>query len=71
MYAVGPMAHLFTGVYDQHYVAHAMAYAACIGRNKDHCDPYNIYRTANAATNVKNIRWWVQILIVAIAITMY
>lgn len=71
VYAVGPMAHLFTGVYDQHYVAHAMAYAACIGRNKDHCNPYNIYRTANAATNVKNIRWWTQILIVAIAITMY
>ncbi|NXB14786.1 PPBI phosphatase, partial [Rhagologus leucostigma] len=28
--AKGPMAHLFYGVQEQHYIAHAMAYAACI-----------------------------------------
>ncbi|XP_068020066.1 intestinal-type alkaline phosphatase-like [Melanerpes formicivorus] len=28
--AQGPMAHLFYGVQEQHYIAHAMAYAACI-----------------------------------------
>ncbi|NXV42994.1 PPBI phosphatase, partial [Uria aalge] len=28
--AKGPMAHLFHGVQEQHYIAHAMAYAACI-----------------------------------------
>ncbi|NXT33516.1 PPBI1 phosphatase, partial [Pelecanoides urinatrix] len=28
--AQGPMAHLFHGVQEQHYVAHAMAYAACL-----------------------------------------
>ncbi|NXL66112.1 PPBI1 phosphatase, partial [Chordeiles acutipennis] len=28
--AQGPMAHLFHGVQEQHYIAHAMAYAACI-----------------------------------------
>lgn len=37
IYASGPMAHLFRGVVEQNYVAHVMAYAACIGRNKDHC----------------------------------
>nr|XP_009929553.1 PREDICTED: intestinal-type alkaline phosphatase-like [Opisthocomus hoazin] len=28
--ARGPMAHLFHGVQEQHYIAHAMAYAACL-----------------------------------------
>ncbi|GIZ02737.1 hypothetical protein CEXT_565091 [Caerostris extrusa] len=37
IYATGPMAHLFRGVVEQSYVAHVMAYAACIGRNKQHC----------------------------------
>lgn len=37
IYASGPMAHLFRGVVEQNYVAHIMAYAACIGRNKEHC----------------------------------
>ncbi|XP_076879969.1 alkaline phosphatase, intestinal, tandem duplicate 1 isoform X2 [Brachyhypopomus gauderio] len=30
IYAKGPMAHLFHGVKEQHYVAHVMAYAACL-----------------------------------------
>lgn len=71
VYAVGPMAHLFTGVYDQHYIAHAMAYAACIGRNKDHCSSSNFYRTQNSATNNKNSRWLIQGLIIVIAIMAY
>lgn len=37
IYASGPMAHLFRGVVEQNYIAHVMAYAACIGRNKEHC----------------------------------
>ncbi|XP_022525197.2 alkaline phosphatase, tissue-nonspecific isozyme [Astyanax mexicanus] len=35
--ARGPMAHLFQGVNEQSYLAHAMAYAACIGDNQQHC----------------------------------
>lgn len=31
VYALGPYAHLFTGVYEQHYIAHAMMYATCLG----------------------------------------
>jgi alkaline phosphatase len=41
VYARGPMAHLFSGVHEQNYVAHAMAYASCIGANKDHCKTSN------------------------------
>jgi len=38
IYASGPMSHLFHGVVEQNYVAHAMAYASCVGSNKAHCD---------------------------------
>ncbi|XP_062872596.1 alkaline phosphatase, tissue-nonspecific isozyme [Trichomycterus rosablanca] len=35
--AQGPMAHLFQGVNEQSYLAHAMAYASCVGANQNHC----------------------------------
>ncbi|XP_071402427.1 alkaline phosphatase, tissue-nonspecific isozyme [Centroberyx affinis] len=35
--ARGPMAHLFQGVHEQNYIAHAMAYAACLGTDLRHC----------------------------------
>lgn len=31
IYASGPMSHLFTGTVEQSYIAHVMAYSACIG----------------------------------------
>lgn len=31
IYARGPMSHLFQGVHEQHYIAHVMAYASCVG----------------------------------------
>jgi alkaline phosphatase len=38
VYAHGPMSHLFTGTFEQHFIAHAMAYSACIGYyNDDEC----------------------------------
>ncbi|KAL2089775.1 hypothetical protein ACEWY4_014463 [Coilia grayii] len=38
IFAHGPMAHLFHGVQEQSYIAHAMAYAACIDPYTD-CPP--------------------------------
>lgn len=35
--ARGPMAHIFQGVQEQNYIAHAMAYASCVGANLRHC----------------------------------
>ncbi|KAA0196437.1 hypothetical protein HAZT_HAZT010171 [Hyalella azteca] len=32
-----PMSHLFQRTHEQSFIAHAMAYAACIGPNLDHC----------------------------------
>ncbi|XP_076863802.1 alkaline phosphatase, tissue-nonspecific isozyme [Brachyhypopomus gauderio] len=37
VFSQGPMAHLLHGVKEQNYIPHVMAYAACIGLNKDHC----------------------------------
>ncbi|XP_071525091.1 alkaline phosphatase-like [Panulirus ornatus] len=38
IWAVGPMSHLFHRTHEQHYVAHAMAYSACIGPSADNCE---------------------------------
>ncbi|XP_030646978.1 alkaline phosphatase, intestinal, tandem duplicate 1 [Chanos chanos] len=38
IYAKGPMSHLFHGVQEQNYIAHAMAYAACLEPYTD-CPP--------------------------------
>jgi len=38
IYAVGPQAHLFQGVYEQNYIAHVIGYAACIGPGMKFCD---------------------------------
>ena len=37
VFTKGPMAHLLHGVHEQNYIPHVMAYAACIGQNRDHC----------------------------------
>nr|XP_030136218.3 intestinal-type alkaline phosphatase [Taeniopygia guttata] len=44
--AKGPMAHLFHGVQEQTYVAHAMAYAACI-------EPYTDCRQRDSAPGIR------------------
>ena len=40
IYAQGPMSHFFHGIHEQHYIAHVMAYAACVGdyRRSVKCD---------------------------------
>ncbi|XP_068599095.1 alkaline phosphatase, tissue-nonspecific isozyme [Brachionichthys hirsutus] len=37
VFAKGPLAHLLHGVHEQNYIPHVMAYAGCIGKNKEHC----------------------------------
>ena len=41
IFASGPMSHIFTGVHEQTFIAHGMAYAACIGWDKSHCETVN------------------------------
>lgn len=37
VFASGPFAHLFTGVYEQNFIPHAMGYASCLGTRKTAC----------------------------------
>lgn len=41
VFAKGPMAHLLHGVHEQNYIPHVMAYAGCIGQNREHCTKHN------------------------------
>ncbi|PIK46355.1 putative alkaline phosphatase [Apostichopus japonicus] len=59
IYALGPMSHLFHGVQEQSYIAHAMKYASCVGENKDHC----LYGT-NRGGNIKVISYLALALII-------
>lgn len=38
VFAIGPWSHLFAGVYEQSYIPHIAAYAACIGNGLKACD---------------------------------
>lgn len=37
VFASGPFAHLLTGVYEQNFIPHALAYASCLGRKRTAC----------------------------------
>ncbi|KAM6938364.1 alkaline phosphatase, intestinal, tandem duplicate 1 isoform 1-T1 [Lycodopsis pacificus] len=50
IYAKGPMAHLIHGVKEQNYVAHVMAYAACLEPYKN-CPPHPHSRTSSGCVN--------------------
>lgn len=38
VYVSGPYSHLFRGTFEQNYIPHALAYAACIGHGRKACD---------------------------------
>nr|XP_046248779.1 alkaline phosphatase, intestinal, tandem duplicate 1 [Scatophagus argus] len=50
IYAKGPMAHLFHGVKEQNYVAHVMAYAACL-EPYSKCPPHLHSHTSSGGVN--------------------
>ncbi|KAL7397590.1 hypothetical protein ABVT39_024667 [Epinephelus coioides] len=50
IYAKGPMAHLFHGVKEQNYVAHVMAYAACL-EPYTYCPPRPHSHTSSGCVN--------------------
>ncbi|XP_071109415.1 alkaline phosphatase-like [Haliotis cracherodii] len=61
IYARGPMAHLFHGVHEQHYIAHVMSYSACIGPYKGNCERV----TSQASTVQFNVWVWVLLCLVS------
>ncbi|XP_060573871.1 alkaline phosphatase-like isoform X2 [Ruditapes philippinarum] len=57
IYAQGPMAHLFHGVHEQHYIAHVMAYASCVGSysSPNSCAEADVPITSNCGIIESNI----------------
>lgn len=41
VFALGPWAHLFSGVIEENVIPHAMAYAACIGNGLTLCNRHD------------------------------
>lgn len=55
IHARGPLAHLLTGVHEQHYIGHVAMYASCVGPNKDHCATPVASGTTSLATSLSSI----------------
>ncbi|KAK7097557.1 hypothetical protein V1264_004513 [Littorina saxatilis] len=55
IYATGPMSHLFHGVHEQNYIAHVMAYAACVGPNTQHCQQRGEVHTCSGAASLNTL----------------
>ena len=68
IYARGPMAHLFHGVHEQHYIAHVMAYASCVGSYsaEDACAMAEV--NAMETNSAKNINISMSVLFVAVVL---
>ncbi|XP_002730835.1 alkaline phosphatase-like [Saccoglossus kowalevskii] len=66
IYADGPMAHLFHGTHEQHYIAHVIKYAACLGNSTEHCDDRNAIGGASTIYNNYIVIWHVIILTAAL-----
>ena len=62
IYAQGPLAHLFHGTHEQHYIAHVMMYASCVGPNKKHCDK----KTNGAPHFVHNMSVFIIVLLAVV-----
>ncbi len=49
IYAIGPQAYLLSGVHEQSYIAHVMAYAACVGDYSEDCPRHMDVQCSSAA----------------------
>lgn len=67
VYASGPMSYIFSGTYEQSYIAHAIMYAACIGPNKDLCD---MEQPTGGVNKCQNHRFWVTLMVLVTASIM-
>lgn len=57
VYAMGPYSHLIRGTFEQNYIAHVVAYAACFNNWPSHCDnTYHryFYEIGSSATTLRH-----------------
>ncbi|XP_070542331.1 alkaline phosphatase-like [Ptychodera flava] len=64
IYADGPMAHLFHGVHEQHYIAHVIKYASCLGNSTEHCNKVHLdtrssYSDSSGAETAKCLKYFI------------
>ena len=74
MYAIGPMAHLFHGVQEQNYLAHAMRYAGCYDDEENICNTpssQTFLGMSGAATAVTSGRVAVALAVILSALIKY
>ena len=59
IYASGPMSYLFTGTVEQSFIAHAMAYSACIGPyNNTNCrNKRGIYHNFKSSASINSFNY--------------
>ncbi|XP_066973322.1 alkaline phosphatase-like [Macrobrachium rosenbergii] len=53
IWVTGPHSHLFTGVYEQNYIPHALAYAACVGDGLSFCKDGDLMNQATEMNMIK------------------
>ncbi|XP_071521133.1 alkaline phosphatase-like [Panulirus ornatus] len=55
VWATGPMAHLFHRTHEQNYVAHVMAYAACVGPSQSKCERPKTATFTKKGTSLRSV----------------
>ena len=71
IFAIGPYSHLFHSVHEQSYIAHVMAYSACLGpyRNDKHCNSDNHSNAVDLVRIQKNKNFLLILTTVLIVLT--
>ncbi|XP_012280687.1 alkaline phosphatase 4 [Orussus abietinus] len=71
VYAAGPYSHLFRGTFEQNYIAHVMAYAACMKNWPSHCDKaYNRYFYEFADSGGLAVSSWLNIVVLLFTLAL-
>lgn len=65
IYAKGPMAHLFHGVKEQNYIAHVMAYAACLEPYRT-CPRTPTHSSSPAVKSPSNLLFFLLVLLLVL-----
>ena len=68
IHARGPLAHLLTGVHEQHYIGHVAMYASCVGPNKNHCVKVNPSPSISSKTSA---RFYLLIIVLTVTALLF
>ncbi|XP_065084494.1 alkaline phosphatase-like [Ochlerotatus camptorhynchus] len=69
VFARGPYSHLFSGLYEQHLIAHLVWYASCLGPEEMHHSQVCSDRMTGGKAGIIGIRWIPMACLVAISLS--